>query len=254
MRDREGRMKRRSLTLLAIVLGCVASPIRAQPNVAGRELVGLVRDARGGALEGAAVEIPGAAARSDARGAFRLYTSDLDTVTITIRRLGYNVVSALLRSRNRQWDTVMVEMEELPQRLATAEVKAATTARRNGLRDFQERRTQGRGQFYTHDQIVARNTLRTSEVLRGARGVRLQRLRSGGNGVRFASYSKNPNCIPNLWLDGQLVRDMEVDDVPANQIEAMELYESWASTPAAFSQGATLPCGTIVIWTRISSR
>jgi hypothetical protein len=240
-----------SVTLLAVVVAGAAPAYGAQPNVAGRELVGLVRDARGSALEGASIEIAGAAARTDIRGAFRLYTTDLDTITITIRRLGYSVMSALLHSRNRQWDTVMVEMEELPQRLATAEVKAATATRRFGMRDFDERRAQGRGQFYSRDQIVARNTIRTSEVLREARGVRLIKLRSGGYGVRFASHSKNPSCIPTLWLDGQPARNMEVDDLPANQIEGIELYESWASTPSQFSQGSTLPCGTIVIWSRV---
>ena len=240
--------------LAAAIFATQAETAAAQPNVTGRELVGIVRDVRGGPLEGASVEVPGAAARTDVKGAFRLYTSDLDTLTITIRRIGYGVVSAVLRSRNRQWDTVMVEMEELPQQLAAAEVKAATATRRNGLREFDERRAQARGQFFDREQIVARNSVRTSEVLRGARGVRLQRLRTGGYGVRFASYAKTPNCVPNLWLDGQLVRDMEVDDVPANQIEAIELYESWASTPSQFSQGATLPCGTIVVWSRITSR
>ena len=248
-------MKSTCVALAALATVSVVSvPAGAQPNVAGRELVGFVRDARGLVLEGATVEIPGATARSDVRGAFRLYTSDFDTITITIRRLGYSAVSARLRSRNQQWDTVMVEMEELPQRLATAEVKATTTTRRNGLRDFEERRLKGRGQYLTRDQIAARNTIRTSEVLRGARGVNLVRLRGNAYGVRFASYSKTPTCIPSLWLDGQLVRDMEVDDVPANQIEAIELYESWTSTPSEFSRGATLPCGTIVIWTRISAR
>jgi hypothetical protein len=90
-------MRPMSLTLAAVLLASAASAARGvQPNVAGRELVGLVRDARGAALEAASVEIPGAAARTDVRGAFRLYTVDLDTVTITIRRLGYGVVSALL--------------------------------------------------------------------------------------------------------------------------------------------------------------
>lgn len=244
-------MRPKSLTLAVVVLASSASAARgAQPNVAGRELIGLVRDARGAALEGASVEIPGAAARTDIRGAFRLYTIDLDTVTITIRRLGYGVVSALLSSRNRQWDTVMVEMEELPQRLAAAEVKAAVATRRLGMRDFDERRAQGHGQFYSREQIVARNTIRTSEVVREARGVRLIKLRSGGYGVRFASYSKTPNCIPTLWLDGQRARNMEVDDVPANQIEGIELYENWSSTPSQFSDGSSLPCGTIVIWSR----
>ena len=243
-----------SLTLVVVVLAWVTPAHGAQPNVAGRELVGLVRTARGTALEGASVEIPGAAARTDIRGGFRLYTSDVDTITITIRRLGYSAVSALLRSRNLQWDTVLVEMEELPQQLAKAEVKAATATRRYGMRDFDERRAQGHGQFYSRDQIVSRNTIRTSEVLREARGVRLVRLRSGGYGVRFASHSKTPNCIPTLWLDGQRARNMEVDDVPANQIEGIELYENWTSTPSQFSEGTSLPCGTIVIWSRVPGR
>lgn len=245
-------MRAISLLLISAALVGTVGSARAQPNAAGRELVGLVRDVKGGALEGVAVEIPGAAARTDVRGAFRLYTGDIDTVTITIRRIGYSVVSSTLRSRNRQWDTVMVEMEELPQRLAAAEVKAATTTRHNGLRDFEERRTLGHGQFYSHDQIVARNTIRTSEVVREARGVGLVRLRTGGNGVRFVSYStRMPTCVPNLWLDGQLVRDMEIDDIPANQVQAIELYESWSNTPAQFSRGTRLPCGTIVIWSRV---
>jgi hypothetical protein len=248
-------MKRTFLFALALVR-ISATPVpaaAAQPNVGGRELVGFVRDARGSALEGASVEIPGAAVRTDVRGAFRFYTSDLDSVPLTVRRIGYGVISAVLRSRGRQWDTVMVEMEELPQRLTVAEVKAATAARRNGLRDFEDRRSKGRGQFFTREQIVARNTIRTSEVLRGARGVNLVRLRGNALGVRFASHSKSPNCVPSLWLDGQFARDMEVDDVPANQVEAIELYESWASVPEEFSRGSADACGTIVIWTRITS-
>jgi hypothetical protein len=235
----------------ACCLVVLALPVAAQPNVAGRELVGLVRDANGAAVEGASVEIPGAAARTDERGAFRLYTSDIDTLTITIRRLGFSVVSALLQSRNRQWDTVVVEMDRLPQRLAAAEVKASAASRRNGLRDFETRKAQGRGQFYTRDQILERNTLRTSDVVRGARGVHLVRLRSGAFGVRFASFAnKQPNCVPTLWIDGQRARGMEVDEIPATDIEAMELYEGWTVTPSQFAEGTYLPCGTIVIWTR----
>ena len=236
-------------TVLAIAAATAAG---AQPNVAGRELVGVVRDPNGAALEGAMVEIPGAAARTDARGAFRLFTSDIDTLTITIRRLGFSVVSALLESRNRQWDTVVVEMDRLPQRLAAAEVRAASTMRRNGLRDFDERRGKGRGQYFTREQILARNTLRASDVLRDARGVRMVRLRSGGSGVRFASFANvRPGCVPTLWLDGQRARGMEVDDISASDIEAIELYESWTLTPQQFSEGGSIPCGTVVIWTRI---
>ena len=33
-------------------------------------------------------------------------------------------------------------------------------------------------------------------------------------------------------------------------LDRTELYENWTSTPAEFSKGSSLPCGTIVVWTR----
>jgi len=231
---------------------CVVAAIEtaAQPNVAGRELVGAVRDPGGAPIEGAIVEIHGVSARSDSRGAFRLFTSNVDTVTMGIRRLGYAPVSALLTARNRQWDTVVVEMDPIPQELAA--VKASAAKARLGLHDFESRRALGAGQFYTRADIAARNAAHTSDVIRDARGVRLVRLRSGGYGARFASFSgSRAGCMPNLWIDGQLVPGAEVDDVVATDIEAIELYENWTSTPNQFSKGTSLPCGTIVIWTRV---
>ena len=234
---------------------CVMAALEAvaQPNVAGRELVGSVRDPGGVPIEGAIIEIHGVSARSDSRGAFRLFTSNVDTVTMGIRRLGYSPVSALLTARNRQWDTVVVELDPVPQELAA--VKASAAKGRLGMADFEERRARGTGQFYTREDIAKRNTARTSDVIRDARGVRLVRLRTGGYGARFAAFSGSRNgCTPNLWIDGQLVPGAEVDDVLATDIEAIELYENWTSTPNQFSKGTSVPCGTIVLWTRISGR
>jgi len=240
--------------LSAVLIGCAACTIgrvaTAQPNVAGRELVGAVRAPGGVPVEGAIIEVHGVSTRSDSKGAFRLYTSEVDTATVAVRRLGYAPVSALLTARNRQWDTVVVEMDPVPQELAA--VKASAAKARLGLRDFEERRALGAGQFYTRDDIVKRNTAHTSDILRDARGVRLVRLRSGGYGVRFAAFSTTRGgCTPNLWIDGQLVPGAEVDDVTATDLEAIELYENWTSTPAQFSKGTALPCGTIVLWTRV---
>jgi hypothetical protein len=251
-RDREPEPS--SVNLSSFLVGCTACAIggvaSAQPNVAGRELVGAVRAPGGVPVEGAIIEIHGVSTRSDSRGAFRLYTSNVDTVTLAIRRLGYAPVSALLTARNRQWDTVVVEMDPVPQELAA--VKASAAKVRLGLRDFDERRALGAGQFYTRDDIVKRNTAHTSDILRDARGVRLVRLRSGGYGVRFAAFSTGRGgCTPNLWIDGQLVPGAEVDDVTATDLEAIELYENWTSTPQQFSKGTALPCGTIVLWTRV---
>ena len=238
------------LLLAAIALASQSSRAIAQRG--RRELVGFVRDTAGVPVEDAIVEIPGSLGRSDARGAFRLWTNDVDTLSISIRRLGYTAINAMLTARNRRWDTVVVELERNARSLAPLTVSEPATRRAVGLREFEERRAKGLGVFVTRQEIAARNTARPSDLLRGAKGVRLVKLRDGTYGVRFALYSSSrSSCSPDMWLDGQRVRGMEMDDLTANDIEAMELYESWSTVPAQFSPAATMPCGTIVIWTRV---
>src|SRR5688500_10130096 len=215
----EARMSARvPIAVIAVCAAVLADSLGAQraapeppnANIAGRELVGLVRDANGVALEGATVQIAGFTARTNELGTFRMWTADIDTVTISIRRLGFSAVSALIATRGAKWDTVVVEMERLPQRLAAAEVKAALNRQRLGLRDFEDRRSRGGGQYVTRDDLMARNAGRPSDVLREVKGVRIVRARGAVNGVRFAQYSiRQPNCTPSLWVDGQLAPGME---------------------------------------------
>jgi hypothetical protein len=233
-----------------VLTSALVRDLRAQ--TARRELVGIVRDSAGAPIEHALVEIYGAAARTDARGSFRLWTADVDTVTLRVRRLGYTAASAAVAARNRQWDTVVVELDRNPDVLAAVTVKESTTRRAVGLREFDERRNLGLGVYVTRDEIVARHTMLPSDILRTTRGVRLVKLRNGSFGVRFALYAgTRPSCVPDLWLDGQRARDMEIDDLTANDIEAIELYESWSTLPLQFSGASGVPCGTIVVWTRV---
>jgi len=225
----------------------------AQTQASRRELVGVIRDSSGAPIEDATIEIKGSSTRSDSRGAFRLWTADIDTLTISIRRLGYFPVSAQIAARQRQWDTVVVELDRNPQVLGSVKVKESATRSALGLRDFEQRRAQGIGIFVTREEIAARNTNLPSDIFRTMRGVRLVRLRNGLYGVRFSLYSGNrPGCVPELWLDGQRARGMEVDELTANDIHAIEVYESFSTVPAPFAPSSNaVPCGTIVIWSRI---
>jgi hypothetical protein len=241
-------------TLQALpIIAALAWPTSAQP--ARRELVGVVRDASGKAIEGANVQIPGAAARTDERGAFQLWTGEIDTVTISIRRLGFTAISALIAARGGQWDTVVVEMEQTSQHLAAVTITGSPVRRALGLRDFEERRAKRSGVFVTREEIAKHNTTRVSDVLRGRRGLTFVRLHNG-YGVRFSAHSgKRSNCTPDVWLDGQRVKGLEVDELLPQDIEAMELYETIAGLPFEFTPpDASIPCGTIVIWTRIPGR
>jgi hypothetical protein len=44
---------------------------------------------------------------------------------------------------------------------------------------------------------------------------------------------------------------MEIDEIPLNDIEGIELYNGPSTTPAEFWQANGSQCGTIVVWSRL---
>lgn len=236
-----------------IALWLDASPLQAQSRIpeGRRQMVGVVRDAGGGALVGVTVSIPGTSVRTDSRGGFELITLEVDTVTISFRFVGFAPIDALLSARNRLWDTVLVQMEPTAQRLSNVNVNETRTRGALALRSFEERQARGLGTFITRADIVERGASRLSDLLRTKRGVSVVRGK-----VRFAAYTGGRNgstCQPDIWLDGTRSQGMEVDEILPSTVEAMELYPYFSTIPIEFQRvGAnTTPCGTIVIWTRI---
>lgn len=240
------------LTFFVLASHARFAEVEAQsaPQPTRRQLVGVVRDAAGASMEAVVVSIPGLSTRSDGRGTFELFTAAIDTVTISLRRVGFEPVDALLTARNRMWDTVLVQLEPLAQRLGNVKVTETPTRAALGLRDFEERRKRGLGTFITRADIVERGASRLSDLLRTKRGVNVVRGK-----VRFVAFtgSRGTMCQPDVWLDGTRSIAMEVDELLPNTIEAMELYPYFSSIPIEFQRvGAnTTPCGTIVIWSRI---
>jgi len=241
-------------TLVVIAFGATLAQgfvVQAQgaAKEKGRELIGVVRDTQGLPIEGVRVEIPGTTVETNARGAFKLVTADRDTVTITVRALGYTAVSAMLTAHDNAWDPVLVELDRA-QILKGISIIESPTRNALGLRSFEERRSKGNGVFVTRAEIATRGASHMSDVLRNMRGVAIVRGR-----VRFVSQSgqRGTICQPDIWLDGTRARGMEVDDILASDVEAMELYSSFSVVPFEFtSRGAnSLPCGSIVIWTRV---
>ena len=245
------------VTLFAALALVAANAGPASAQAKRRELVGLVRDSTGSPIEGATIDIPGGTARTDAKGAFQMWTGDIDTMTIVIRRFGYTPLTAQITARGQQWDTVVVEMDRYAQLLSTIKVKDAAVRRANGLREFESRRARGMGVFVTREELAERNVFRPSDVLRTKRGVHIVKIANGFYGVRFAAHGgMRANCAPDIWLDGQPVRGMEIDDLSATDLAGLELYENFASVPMEFSprSGSRAYCGTIVAWTREPGR
>ncbi len=254
-RRRNGLRKLVSLGACALVLAG-SLPVVTRAQSVAWELVGVVRNFGGAAVPGATVEMGGAVSRTDAAGLFRISATRRDSVTITVRRIGFTPVTSVLRAADLMGDTLLVVMKEVAHTLDVVAVTARDRRSALGFGSFEERRARGLGVFVTREDITRRNSLRLSDVMRNRRGVQLVRLSNGSYGVRFVTSPARPGrarCIPALWLDGTRARDMEIDEIPATDVEAVELYQSLSSTPFQFSSGGSTSewCGAIVVWTRV---
>lgn len=244
----------RALRALAFapVLALVGLPIAAGAQKA--TVIGVVRDSAGSPIPEADVAIISAhlLSRTDNAGAFLFTRVSTGPAELSVRRLGYAPRSIQLDLRPDAKDTIIVVMVAQALELPGVVVNDQMKRRLLWIEDFYRRRAKGiGGTYYTRDDIEARHASRLSDVLRDAPGVRFVRAR-GGSGVRFDSPANfRSNCLPQYWIDGQRVMNIEVDDFPARDIEGIELYAGPSSTPTQFSQGAITSCGTVVIWSRV---
>lgn len=214
---------------------------------------GTVRDSTGTPIPAADVSVPAAhlLTRTSDAGTFSLDRVPAGHVELSVRRLGY-VPQTLQLDLSPTGDTLTVHMVAQAFELPGVEIPDPTKRRLLWIEDFYRRRAKGiGGTYFTREDIEARHPARLSDVLRDAPGVRFVRTRDGA-GIRFdASANFRQNCLPQYFVDGQRVANLEVDDLPVRDIEGIELYNGPSSTPMQFSQGAITSCGTVVIWSRV---
>ena len=214
---------------------------------------GSVRDSSGAPIPAADVSIPAAhlLTRTGDSGTFFLDRVPAGHVELSVRRLGY-VPQTLQLEISPAADTLTVRMVAQALELPGMEISDQTKRRLLWIEDFYRRRAKGiGGTYFTREEIEARHPARLSDVLRDAPGVRFVRTRDGA-GIRFdVPANFRQNCVPQYFVDGQRVANVEVDDLPVHDIEVVELYNGPSSTPMQFSQGAVTSCGTVVIWSRV---
>lgn len=235
-------------SLLAVV--CCLRPAIASAQ--SPTLSGVVVDKRGAPLLDTEVSLRGLnrAGRTDSTGQFRFMNVAAGNLIIEVRRLGYQphqvdvvvpVAPTLVNLR--------IVLEDGPVELAAVDVGAPLTYQMEG---FYRRRANGSGSFVTSQEIDARRPSRLSDMVRNLPGIRVERVGTTRSTLRFTgSATMRPNCMPQYWLDGRLVRDADIDDFPPGDVAGIELYSGPATTPLQFSAfGPISSCGAVVIWTR----
>ena len=236
-------------------LGCLLAVCAMAPGRATAQTVvrGVVVDSTGKPVGEVALSIIviHQATRTDDHGHFALPGVPKGDVEISVRRIGYEPQLVRFVVSGGPADSIRVVISELPEVLEAVTVSAAERHRRQRIEDFYWRRARGIGTYVTREEILKRRASVPSDVLRTAKGIQFVRTRTG-TGIRFSSAAgARAGCVPMIWIDGQRAPGMEIDEIPLNDIEGIELYNGPSTTPAEFWQANGTQCGTIVVWTRL---
>ena len=236
-----------TIALLAIVASAVAYPSSAPAQSFPATIHGVIRDSTGAPV--AAVELwereSGRRTRTDTAGAYTLRNLQPGHVYVEIRRIGYRTMAI---------DTTLVEGERLdvdltlrvvPRRLAGVTVSERDREVTRSMLDFERRRRAGMGVFVTREQIEEEQPQHLSDMFRTVPGVIVKGGGFGGYSLRIVRGM----CQPYYIVDGQYQPGFELDLIPPNDIEGIELYKGSSETPPQFNHMNAV-CGVIVIWTR----
>lgn len=253
----------RQIAVSLALVPIVATAARGQER--NSAIVGWIRDGSGSPVANAQIDVMAAmspanqllhlvaSGRTNDSGWFAVRSLAPAAITVRIKRVGFEPQQFDFTLRASKTDSVNVTMPQSAQLLDAMRTDASLARRYKDLEGFYRRRAKGYGTYITRDDIEARHTNTLSDMFRDLPGVRLVRAGTARQGVRFdLSNAKATDCPPQYWVDGRRVTNTDIDDYPATDVEAMEVYNGPASTPLEFAQTASrYTCGTIVIWTRI---
>ncbi|MGH7470630.1 MAG: carboxypeptidase regulatory-like domain-containing protein [Longimicrobiales bacterium] len=194
-----------------------------------------------------------AVATSDANGRFSLTARGGGRHRIAATRLGFaDAVTNVIELTAGESITVELQMSSEAVKVAPLTIDAPRD-RYLESKGFYERMQSGNGDYMTGEEIRKRNAFALADLLRGLRGVKIQR-----SGPRNEVYFTGANCLPMIVLDGLTVRwggksmatlqPLE-DLVPIAHIDGIEAYRGGSGIPPEFV-GPNAGCGVILIWTR----
>jgi hypothetical protein len=214
-------------------------------------LTGVVVAGVGGqAIAGAQVGIVGGSqTRTNQRGEWAVGDAPAGTRMLEVRAVGYyperRPVNAVAGA-----PPIRVALSTLRAVLDTVKIIAARVRGRD-IRGFLDRSRSGMGRYLTEEAISRRGALVTSDLFRAVPGLQVEPSPLGDTQVTMRS-NFGDDCVPNLFLDGQHMRNLSADDingfVEPKDIAGIEVYAG-TEVPPQFQSGLS-GCGSIVIWTK----
>ena len=117
----------RWLSVAGAVALAAAAPDVCDAQTTPWQLPGIVRSTAGPPISSAIIQIGAVTARADSLGRFSIQATRRDSLTLTVKRLGFSPVSTLLGPAELTGDTLLVLMDENAQMIQGVMVEATAT-------------------------------------------------------------------------------------------------------------------------------
>jgi len=241
-----GRRSAVAVALAASLASGAVHPALAQEEPLANVLGRVVEAGSRAGLAEAVVELPELelARESDESGRFWFRNIPAGERLFVIHYLGYADTTRvfLLPAELNQLE-VAVELRVVPVADLMVQIDELDTPSK--LTEFNRRREKGEGYFITRADILRRDPLRTTDMLRAVPGVRIASTDLGRASIRMRGRS----CNVAYFVDGIRAPYFNLDSVLPSSVEGIEIYKGTASVPPEF-RGPLTPCAAIVLWTR----
>lgn len=184
---------------------------------------------------------------SNRQGRFLLMDLEPGPTEIRFTRLGYAPRTAILIVHPGR--TVELSLTMSTQPIEIEPIRVVVRSRFLEQSGFYERADRGLGTYFTRDALDAINPLRVSDVFQHLTGVGLEFDMLAPNvayafNTRGSSFIQGPCTLP-VYVDGVQQFDYDLNQIPADWIEGMEVYVG-AATPHPYSRNS---CGAVLLWT-----
>ena len=206
--------------------------------------------------------------RTDSAGTFRFADVPEGTITLEVRRVGYQMHSSQCIARTSiesRCDVALQSTVVLDTVRSTAPVKHYMSP---GLNGFEERRKTGHGYYLNEEELRKLDNRTLPSVLRRIPGIKIVSAssrdfaassRTAGDGKVGALQggSGRRNCYISVYEDGVPVYTaqdgqqlLNIGLYQTRNYAAIEFYPGSSSLPAQFSSIRASDCGVLLLWTR----
>jgi hypothetical protein len=241
-----------SAVILATMVSTTALAQPASHRAAG-VILGIVEDSTARPISGADISFAGYQLRAltDSLGRFRIVNLPSGKFTMVVRGIGYRPVVNDIDVREADTLRLTFSLQRTPNELATVLITERTLSTK--LREFEERRKLGFGQFFTRDDIDKMQAITITDILRRSASIKIRHDNTAASARQFPD-----SCLMAVYVDlVPLGGGVKLQDLPSpNEIAAVEIYPGSATLPVWLPTGpffTTKGCGAILLWTRDGS-